>query len=82
MCRCEGVDRARVERALDDGHAGVNAVKRNSRAGMGVCGGRSCLRTLAALSGAADPAPMNARPGIRPVPLAVLANRVGGGGAA
>ncbi len=49
VCRCESVRRERIERALDDGHLSLNGVKRNCRAGMGFCGGRNCLRTVAAL---------------------------------
>lgn len=77
VCRCEGVTRARIDRAVADGHDGLNGLKRNTRAGMGSCGGRSCLRTLAALAGPRGEAEaVNARPGIRPVTLAALANRV------
>jgi NADPH-dependent 2,4-dienoyl-CoA reductase/sulfur reductase-like enzyme len=79
ICRCEGVRRARIARAIADGHLTLNAIKRNSRAGMGLCGGRVCLRSVLALSGhAADPAagPMTARPGSEPVTLAALANRI------
>ena len=55
ICRCEGVRRARIARAIADGHVTLNAIKRNCRAGMGLCGGRVCLRSVLALSGhAAD----------------------------
>jgi NAD(P)H-nitrite reductase large subunit len=49
-CRCEGVTRQRLQRAIDDGHTTLNALKRNTRAGMGWCGGRICAHTLAALA--------------------------------
>lgn len=60
VCRCESVPRERIDRALADGHLTLNGVKRNCRAGMGFCGGRNCLRTIAAL----------VEPGSRSVPTA------------
>ncbi|MFZ4625505.1 MAG: FAD-dependent oxidoreductase [Rhodoferax sp.] len=51
ICRCESVQRERIDRAFDDGHLSLNGVKRNCRAAMGFCGGRNCLRTVAALVG-------------------------------
>jgi NADPH-dependent 2,4-dienoyl-CoA reductase/sulfur reductase-like enzyme len=79
ICRCEGVTRGRLERALADRHASVDAVKRNTRAGMGWCGGRTCLATVAAIAARQRPdwAPhaMTPRPLARPVPLGALARR-------
>ncbi|MDP6705359.1 MAG: FAD-dependent oxidoreductase [Alphaproteobacteria bacterium] len=81
ICRCEDVSRARLETAFATGHRDLDAIKRNTRAGMGRCGGRGCLATIAALAAAGDPgpqtAPMRGRPLARPVSLAALANREG-----
>jgi NADPH-dependent 2,4-dienoyl-CoA reductase/sulfur reductase-like enzyme len=79
ICRCEGVTRGRLERALADSHASVDAVKRNTRAGMGWCGGRTCLATVAAIAARQrpdwTPRPTTPRPLARPVPLGALARR-------
>ncbi len=81
ICRCEGVTRARLERALADGHHSLDAAKKNTRVGMGWCGGRTCLQSVAHYAaegrpGAATPA-MHPRPLARPVTLQALANRDG-----
>jgi D-hydroxyproline dehydrogenase subunit alpha len=82
-CRCECVTRSRIERAISDGHTSLNALKRNTRAGMGWCGGRMCAHTLAALTagGRLDTATvqMTPRPVARLVTFAEVANRVDGG---
>ncbi|MCL2417693.1 MAG: FAD-dependent oxidoreductase [Conexibacteraceae bacterium] len=50
ICRCEGVSRDEVERALDDGAGHVGAIKRVTRAGMGPCQGRYCGPVIAAMA--------------------------------
>ena len=78
-CRCECVTRARLDRAVSEGHTTVNAVKRNTRAGMGWCGGRVCMHTIAALVAggrlAGDTEGPTPRPVARLVTLAEIANR-------
>jgi NADPH-dependent 2,4-dienoyl-CoA reductase/sulfur reductase-like enzyme/bacterioferritin-associated ferredoxin len=76
ICRCENITRAQVEMAVHEGHRTLDAIKRNTRAGMGWCGGRTCLRNVAAFCGASDQdtAPMRARPVARPVKLGALAD--------
>lgn len=77
VCRCEGVCTDRVRQAMADGHLTLDAIKRNTRAGMGWCGGRTCLSAVAALI--ADGCPpastkaMSPRPPARPVSIATLA---------
>jgi NAD(P)H-nitrite reductase large subunit len=76
LCRCENVTRAQVETAVQEGHRTLDAIKRNTRAGMGWCGGRTCLRNVAACCDESrqDSAPMRARPVARPVKLGALAD--------
>lgn len=73
ICRCEGVTLARLRQAYREGHQSLDAAKRNTRAGMGWCGGRTCLQAVAALAANGVPAretpPMRPRPVARPVPL-------------
>jgi len=49
ICRCEGVTRAEIEAAVDDGAAEMNQVKQFTRCGMGPCQGRMCGETAAEL---------------------------------
>lgn len=77
VCRCENVPLAEIRAAFAGGHSSLNAVKRNVRAGMGWCGGRTCLRAVAALAelhaGVPAGAIMTPRPMVRPVSFAALA---------
>ena len=79
VCRCENVTGADIRSALRDGHVTPNAIKRHTRAAMGWCAGRTCLRTVAALAelhtGLAPTAMMTPRPMVRPVSLAALAKQ-------
>jgi hypothetical protein len=79
VCRCEEVTLARLEEAaIATGDA--NVAKSYTRAGMGLCQGRSCQRQVAAVlarqSGRpiAEVAAMTVRPPARPVPIKVLAD--------
>ena len=77
VCRCEGISRGRLERARAAGHLTLDAIKRNTRAGMGWCGGRTCLQAVAAICADGEPAPttepMRARPIARPTTMGALA---------
>ena len=79
VCRCENVRVSEVLDVLKDGHTSLNAVKRNVRAGMGWCGGRTCLNAVSALAqlhaGATAGDMMTPRPMARPVPFSALANQ-------
>ena len=77
VCRCEEVTRGQIEaaaqeRGLDDGRA----MKLTSRAGLGMCQGRVCSRTVAALLAAPGdvPEPSMKRPIAVPVRLRDLAD--------
>ncbi len=77
VCRCENVLAREIRAAFAGGHSSLNAVKRNVRAGMGWCGGRTCLRAVAALAelhaGVPAAAIMTPRPMVRPVSFGALA---------
>jgi thioredoxin reductase len=82
ICRCENVTLAALRDALAAGHLAPNTIKRVTRAGMGWCGGRTCLHAVSALAqlhGAPSTAMMTPRPLARPIPLASLANEVTAG---
>lgn len=79
VCACEGVTRHTVTFAISRGASSVNDVKRRTRAGMGECQGRNCTSAIANLlhhvAGISFDAidPMTARPPLRPITLAQLA---------
>lgn len=78
ICRCEGITLAQVAAAIAEGADSINEVKQSTRAGMGICQGRTCLLLIQAAvaettgtdSGALSlPTP---RWPVRPVPLGHL----------
>lgn len=78
VCRCEHVTLARLREALNvcDDH-GVNSLKKQTRAGMGACQGRTCARLLErflqAETGRLPSEPYRTRPPVRGLPLKTLA---------
>ena len=78
LCRCEEISLTEVRQAIAEGARTVNDVKRRTRAGMGVCQGIYCTRSIALLLHEAgvpleDLAPMTARPPARLIPIDLLA---------
>ncbi|MCL4499410.1 MAG: (2Fe-2S)-binding protein [Chloroflexi bacterium] len=79
ICRCEEITEEEVLRAIQDGARSVNEVKRRTRAGMGLCQGKTCshlvMQILARETGLppAELPPGTARPPVRPLKLSALA---------
>lgn len=79
VCRCEEIRAAEIRQAVTEGANTINDVKRRTRAGMGVCQGIFCTRTIAAMihsvagESLENLVPMTARPPARLIPLAQLA---------
>lgn len=76
ICRCEEVTVAKIEAALSDlGASDPRSVKLFARTGMGLCQGRFCSQSVAAVvkarGGASDL--LSQRPIVTPVPLGVIA---------
>lgn len=46
VCRCEEITVGEIQDVIRDGAHDVDAVKRATRAGMGLCQGRSCARLV------------------------------------
>lgn len=46
ICRCEEITLGEIREAVRRGAHDVDAVKRHTRAGMGLCQGRSCGRLV------------------------------------
>jgi NADPH-dependent 2,4-dienoyl-CoA reductase/sulfur reductase-like enzyme len=78
VCRCEEITKKEILTAIADGCESVIWVKRKTRAGMGLCQGRSCGRQVAqmiAQETGKDPGlvpPDTQRPPERPIPLEIL----------
>lgn len=79
VCRCDEVGAAEIVAAIEAGARTVNDVKRQTRAGMGLCQGAYCAPLIADLLHAhagiplAEIGPMTARPPVRLLPLDLLA---------
>jgi bacterioferritin-associated ferredoxin len=80
VCRCEEILLDEIVAAIADGAQSVDDIKRRSRAGMGTCQGIFCVPVIAAMVAQATALPIDrvagitARPPVRPVMLAALAN--------
>jgi NADPH-dependent 2,4-dienoyl-CoA reductase/sulfur reductase-like enzyme len=79
VCRCEEVTRGEIDAAAAD-TADLNVVKSLTRAGMGLCQGKSCQRQVAATIAArhgmtiASIPPATPRFPVRPVPMGAIAD--------
>lgn len=79
ICRCEEITLNEIGDAVREGARDTDAVKRMTRAGMGLCQGKTCGRLVAAIitretgMPAADVRPVTYRLPVRPVPAAVIA---------
>ena len=84
VCRCENVDAGTIRQAAEVS-ADVNAVKRMTRAGMGLCQGRTCQASVAELTAGVaglsieNVGRFSARSPDRPTTLATLAGASDGG---
>ncbi|MGI9861989.1 (2Fe-2S)-binding protein [Moorella naiadis] len=47
ICRCEEITREEILAAIRRGDHSLSAIKRRTRAGMGLCQGRTCCRLIA-----------------------------------
>jgi len=80
VCRCEEVTEEEVRQAIADGAKTLKEIKMITRAGMGLCQGRTCnkiiSRILAEKTGESlnEIKPAGYRPPLRPLSLDILAN--------
>ncbi|MEW6399358.1 MAG: (2Fe-2S)-binding protein [Bacillota bacterium] len=83
ICRCEDVTLQEIRRLIGEGVHTLDEIKRLTRAGMGLCQGRTCrhliLQEVSRLTGVPveELALPTFRPPTRPVKLGVIA-RAGG----
>ena len=81
VCRCEEITKAKIEEAIRNGCTDLDAVKRATRAGMGMCQSKSCTpvitRMISQIAGvpASELTPFTKRPPLRPIACGVLADK-------
>ena len=75
ICRCQEVTEAEIKAAIADGATTVDGVKRRTRAGMGLCQGKTCGRLVQQMitrqtgQNPAEVLPMKSRMPTRPVKI-------------
>ena len=80
ICRCEEVSRREILQAISEGARTVNEVKRRTRAGMGLCQGKTCRRLVSRIlaeetgQSLGEIEPSTFRPPARPLELGILAS--------
>lgn len=78
ICRCEEITKQEILAAIAGGCDSVTWVKRMTRAGMGLCQGRTCGPQVARMiaqetgQGLGQVLPDTQRPPLRPIPLEIL----------
>ena len=80
ICRCESVKLGQIQSSIHrSGAQTVNQIKKLTRAGMGLCQGRTCAKIVESILTSegnlpAGTEPYQARPPVRGIPVAVLAD--------
>lgn len=82
VCRCEELTKRDILEAIHNGATNIDEVKRLTRAGMGLCQGRNCRKTVERLIAAelgkdlGEMPPASRRAPVRPVKLSVYTGQV------
>jgi len=80
ICRCEEVTEKEIRKAIREGADNINAIKRMTRAGMGLCQGKTCTRLISRIISKKtgklieEIKPGTFRPPARPIPARVMSN--------
>lgn len=81
VCRCEEVTEEEVCKAIKDGARTLREIKMITRAGMGLCQGRSCSKIISHILAKEtristnEIKPAGYKPPLRPIDLFTLANK-------
>ena len=81
ICRCQEVTRQEIIEAIRDGATTVDGVKRRTRAGMGLCQGKTCgrlIQRIIAEETGQSPAyvmPQTSRMPVRPITVGMFRDR-------
>ena len=79
ICRCEEVSQVEIEEAISLGLTRMDEVKRFTRAGMGLCQGKTCGRLVMGILALetkkrlGEVKPSTSRPPTRVMPLCIMA---------
>jgi len=76
ICRCEEVTRKEIEDAIADGATTIAGIKKRTRAGMGLCQGRTCRRLVTQMLAKHKPAEEILPPTFRPPVRAVTVDEI------
>ena len=80
ICRCEEVTEEEIRQAVRSGAHTIAAVKRRTRAGMGLCQGHTCSKLVARIIAEetgkplAEILPATVRPPVRPLLARILSS--------
>lgn len=80
ICRCEEIYRDEIVEAIHNGCTDINQVKKATRAGMGLCQGRTCQVLVKRIIAEEGGIPLDkqtqatVRAPFRPIPLEAIAN--------
>ena len=75
ICRCEEVTLGDIKKAIKMGANNLDAIKRVTRAGMGLCQNKTCYNIIARIINKETNIPMcklvnfTSRPPVRPIPV-------------
>ncbi|MBS3970291.1 MAG: (2Fe-2S)-binding protein [Clostridia bacterium] len=78
VCRCEEVTKGEILEAIEQGACSITGIKRRTRAGMGLCQGKTCQKLVERIfaketgSKPEELLPCTDRPPVRPVSFRVL----------
>ena len=78
VCRCEEITVGEIKQAIKEGAKDVTGVKRRTRAGMGLCQGRTCEKLVQQIINqelgitAKETGISTPRPPVRPITFGVL----------
>ncbi|QQK77730.1 (2Fe-2S)-binding protein [Salicibibacter cibarius] len=77
VCRCEEVSLETLQKTAYQYNCSSRELKLRTRAGMGICGGRSCRMMIEQIAGSGNDGkiygtvPLKYQPPVRPVPFGV-----------
>lgn len=75
VCRCEEITLGEIKKAIREGAKDIDAVKRMTRAGMGLCQSKTCYNLVARIINEMNGTPFSGlkgfttRPPVRPIPI-------------
>jgi len=81
ICRCEEITLGEIKQAIREGARDVTGIKRRTRAGMGLCQGRTCEKLVQKIlkeelgKKAKEIRPSTFRPPVRPVTFGTLGEK-------